>query len=102
MCYTVGMANELSNPHDAFFKHYLSQPNIAADFLRQHLPAVVVELLDLSQLQLEKDSFVDEKLRSYFSDMIYSVPTRYGTPARVAFLAEHKRIVNPRRLEVVQ
>lgn len=64
------MSDKLVNPHDAFFKHYFSQPAVAADFLRHHLPAEVTALLDLGQLRLEKDSFVDEKLRSYFSDMI--------------------------------
>ena len=58
------MANEPTNPHDAFFKQYLSHPTVAADFLRQHLPAEVAHLLDLTQLRLEKDSFIDEKLRS--------------------------------------
>lgn len=80
----------MSNLHDAFFKHYLSQPNVAADFLHQHLPAEVRDLLDLTQLRLEKDSFVDEKLRGYFSDLVYTTVTRYQTALRVAFLCEHK------------
>ncbi|MEZ4869228.1 MAG: Rpn family recombination-promoting nuclease/putative transposase [Caldilineaceae bacterium] len=84
------MSDKVTNPHDAFFKHYLSQPAVAIDFLRQHLPAEITALLDLSQLRLEKDTFVDEKLRNYFSDMIYTTVTRFDTPIRVAFLAEHK------------
>ena len=84
------MTDKVSNPHDAFFKHYLSQPNVAVDFLRQHLPAAVRDLLDLTQLRLEKDSFVDEKLRGYFSDLVYTTVTRQQTPLRVAFLCEHK------------
>lgn len=88
--YSCRMSDNVANPHDAFFKHYLSQPAVAVDFLRHHLPAEISDLLDLTQLHLEKDSFIDEKLRSYFSDMIYTTATRYGTPLRVAFLAEHK------------
>ena len=84
------MTDKVSNPHDAFFKQYLSQPNVAVDFLRQHLPAAVRDLLDLTQLRLEKDSFVDEKLRGYFSDLVYTTVTRQQTPLRVAFLCEHK------------
>jgi predicted transposase YdaD len=37
------MTANVSNPHDAFFKHYLSQPSVARDFLRQHLPLAVSE-----------------------------------------------------------
>jgi hypothetical protein len=84
------MSDKLVNPHDAFFKHYLSQPAVASDFLQHHLPAELTALLDLSQLRLEKDSFVDEKLRSYFSDLIYTAMTRDANPVCVAFLAEHK------------
>lgn len=85
------MTANVTNPHGAFFKHYLSQPAVAVDFLRQHLPAEITVLLDLHQLRLEKDSFVDEKLRSYFSDLIYTTSTRSATPVRIAFLREHKR-----------
>ena len=84
------MSDKLVNPHDAFFKHYLSQPAVASDFLRHHLPAEVVALLDLQHLRLEKDSCVDEKLRSYFSDLIYTAMTHDANPVAVALLAEHK------------
>lgn len=84
------MANEPINPHDAFFKQYLSHPQVAADFLRHQLPAPVVGLLDLTGLQLAKDSFVDEQLRSHFSDLIYHTTTTTQTPVALALLFEHK------------
>jgi predicted transposase YdaD len=89
------MIDTIANPHDAFFKQYLSQPAVAVDFLRQHLPAEVAVLLDLTQLQMEKDSFVDERLRGYFSDLIYSTVTREQTPIRIALLCEHKSYPDP-------
>jgi predicted transposase YdaD len=60
----LAMTN-LANPHDAFFKQFLSRPEVAEDFLRQHLPDDIVPLLDLSALALQKDTFVDEELRSH-------------------------------------
>lgn len=42
------MTSEISNPHDAFFKQYLGHAEVAAEFLRQHLPNAVTRLLDLS------------------------------------------------------
>jgi hypothetical protein len=89
------MIDNVANPHDAFFKQYLSQPAVAMDFLRQHLPAEVVALRDLTQLQLEKDSFVDEHLRGAFSDLIYSTVTREQTPVRIALLCEHQSYPDP-------
>lgn len=84
------MSNEISNPHDAFFKQYLGHAEAAADFLRHHLPPMMVQLLDLSQLHLEKDSFVDEKLRSHFSDLLYRTVTVTNTPITLSLLLEHK------------
>jgi predicted transposase YdaD len=89
------MTDKVANPHDAFFKHYLSQPAVAVDFLRQHLPVEVAALRDLTQLRLEKDSFVDEHLRGAFSDLIYSTVTEEQTPVRIALLCEHKSYPDP-------
>ncbi|MFZ4662894.1 MAG: Rpn family recombination-promoting nuclease/putative transposase [Caldilineaceae bacterium] len=84
------MANELINPHDAFFKQYLSHPQVATDFLRHHLPAAVAQQVDLNHLHLVKDSFIDERLRSHFSDLIYRTQTKDQTPLTLALLFEHK------------
>lgn len=50
--------NELSNPHDSFFKEIFSRPEVARDFLQNYLPPAVVEQLDMASLELRKDSFV--------------------------------------------
>lgn len=84
------MVNEPVNPHDAFFKQYLGIAQVAADFLRHHLPAPLAEQLDLTQLQLEKDTFVDEQLRTHFSDLVYRTVTTAQTPVAIALLFEHK------------
>ena len=51
---------DLTSPHDKFFKDALTQPDAARIFLRDYLPAEVAATLDLTRLQLVKDSFVDE------------------------------------------
>ncbi|MEZ4725595.1 MAG: Rpn family recombination-promoting nuclease/putative transposase [Caldilineaceae bacterium] len=84
------MANEPINPHDAFFKQYLSHPQVATDFLRHHLPATVVQQVDLAHLHLIKGTFIDERLRSHFSDLIYRTQTKGQTPLALALLFEHK------------
>lgn len=90
LCYTTLMVNEPVNPHDAFFKQYLGIAQVAADFLRHHLPAPVAAQLDLTSLQLEKDTFVDEQLRNHFSDLVYRTVTTAQTPVAIALLFEHK------------
>ena len=76
---------------DKFFKAALTQPDAARSFLRDYLPAAVAETLDLSRLQLIKDSFVDEALQEQFSDLLYEVGLRDGGQAYVCVLFEHKR-----------
>ncbi len=87
--------SELTNPHDKFFKAALTQPDAARSFLRDYLPAAVAETLDLSRLQLVKDSFVDETLQEQFSDLLYEVGLRDGGNAYVCVLFEHKSYVDP-------
>ena len=38
------MSKQLTSVHDAFFKHVLSDPQLAGTFLREHLPRDVVDL----------------------------------------------------------
>jgi hypothetical protein len=45
--------SESKNPHDAFFKQLLAQPEAAADFLSNYLPPEVVVMLDLDQFSLQ-------------------------------------------------
>ena len=65
---------EVLDPHDTFFRQLLSEPSVAVDFVQNYLPAKIIPLLDLSQLRIEKDTFVDARLRKHFSDVLYSVP----------------------------
>ena len=88
------MSDDVINPHDKFFKEALTQPDAARTFLRDYLPADVAALLDLSRLQLVKDSFVDEALREHFSDLLYEVGLRDRGSAYVCVLFEHKSYVD--------
>ncbi len=80
----------LTNPHDHFFKELFSRPEVAADFISNYLPPEVVAALDLSSLELIKDSFVDDALRSHLSDLLYRLGLRGGGDAYVCLLFEHK------------
>ncbi|MEC5318904.1 Rpn family recombination-promoting nuclease/putative transposase [Brenneria populi subsp. brevivirga] len=64
--------------HDAIFKLFLSDIDVARDFLSVHLPSDIRERCDFTTLRLESASFIDEKLRSRVSDMLYSLHTNTG------------------------
>ncbi|HAT7999878.1 TPA: ISNCY family transposase [Citrobacter braakii] len=67
-----------ATPHDAIFKTFLNHPATARDFLRLHLPASLQKLCDLKTLQLESGSFIEDDLRAYYSDVLWSLKTREG------------------------
>lgn len=76
-------------PHDAAFKAFLTHPATAKDFIELHLPERYRQICDLSTLKLEPGSFVDESLRAYYSDVLYSVKTTAGD-GYVQVLIEHQ------------
>jgi predicted transposase/invertase (TIGR01784 family) len=82
--------SDLSTPHDSFFKQSFSNPEVAADLLRHYLPSDLVASFDFNTLQPSKDSFVDEDLRSHFSDLLYKVNLGTGGDAYIYVLFEHK------------
>ena len=81
---------EITNPHDRFFKEVFARKEVAADFLRNYLPADVLACVDENSINLTKDSFVDNELATHFSDLLYEVDLHDGSGAYVYVLFEHK------------
>ena len=81
--------NSTPTPHDATFRQFLTQPEIARDFMELHLPAELRAICDLSTLKLQSGSFVEDDLRQYFSDVLYSLDTVEGE-GYVHVLIEHQ------------
>lgn len=81
--------NTTPTPHDATFRQFLTQPDIARDFMELHLPAELRAVCDLSTLKLESGSFVEDDLRQYFSDVLYSLKTT-GGDGYIHVLIEHQ------------
>lgn len=75
------MSQQLANHHDAFFKRVLSEPPLAATFLREHLPEKLRELLTLKSPQLLPGSFVDEALAQHHSDLLCATRVTQGGDA---------------------
>ncbi|ELO33882.1 hypothetical protein SEEE0268_16713, partial [Salmonella enterica subsp. enterica serovar Enteritidis str. 648902 6-8] len=51
-----------------------------------HLPAELRAICDLSTLKLESGSFVEDDLRQYFSDVLYSLKTQPATDIFMSWL----------------
>lgn len=76
-------------PHDGLFKTFLTDPETARDFLTFHLPAKLLRICDLSTLKLESGSFIEEDLRPYFADVLYSIRMKSGS-GYIYTLIEHQ------------
>ena len=96
--------SKLPTPHNNFFQYALSHPAAARNLIEMHLPADLVQILDLDSLELQKDSFIDDELRDSYSDMLYSIRLsgqdlsgQDGEPVegQVYLLLEHKSQSDP-------
>jgi len=59
--------------HDSFIKQAMAKPKVAREFFESFLPAHVMEKVDLSTLEPQKDSFIENTLGSSYVDMLYKV-----------------------------
>ncbi len=79
----------IANPHDKFFRETWSNPDNTRSFLQNFLPEEILSLIDLSSIEICKDSFIEKELADYYSDMLYKVMLS-GTEGYVYVLFEHK------------
>jgi predicted transposase YdaD len=76
--------------HDAFFKSFMGEPELAARFLQERLPSEVAELLATERPEPLPGSFVDEDLAQHHSDLLFRLRLKTGGDALVYVLLEHK------------
>ena len=72
-----------------FFKKCLKKKVVAEDFLKNYLPQELLDLINLDKLQISKKSFVNKRLKKYFSDVVYRVELN-NQNAYIYCLFEHK------------
>ena len=83
-----------AQPHDSLVRFVFTQRDHGMSFLKSTFPAALVEAIDWSSLKIEKDTFVDEALRRFHSDLVYSA-TMGGDPVVFYTLFEHQSTVDP-------
>ena len=69
----------------------LAQKEVARDFLQLYLPAQFLSICDLNTLPLASGSFIEEDLRSSYSDILYSLQTQHGA-GYIYALIEHQSL----------
>lgn len=88
------MTSLIHQPHDKFFKQSMSEIIVAKEFFEAHLPENFLKKIDLTTLELEKNSFIDEAYKATEADVVYSVRMA-DSQAYIYLLCEHQSEVDP-------
>lgn len=79
----------LKQPHDKFFRATFGQLKVASDFLSAYLPNDLLNIIDMSTLEPQNGTFLDEDLKEEFSDLLFRVSIN-NKDGYIYLLFEHK------------
>ncbi len=83
---------KIINSHDRFFNVLFSEKAEAMEFVAKTFPAEILSKLDLETLELDTTEYVDNKLRTNYSDVVYNC--KYGnSQIKISLLFEHKSYI---------
>ena len=82
-----------NTPHDALIKKIMENPIAARELLEEYLPESFKDVVDLSTVKIEKESYVEKHLVKQLSDVVLSLKTKENEQAFVYVLLEAQ--INP-------
>ena len=77
------------NPSRCGIQNFSLRVETARDFIEIHLPPSLMQICKLDTLRLESGSFIEDDLRPFYSDILYSLETTSGC-GYVHVLIEHQ------------
>ena len=84
------MDKKIIQSHDRFFKTLFSGKNEIKEFVTKTFPTEISEKLQLETLELDQTEYVDSKLRTTYSDLVYNCKYGNNTDIKISLLFEHK------------
>lgn len=79
----------LNQPHDKYFRATFGEVGFASNLLTSYLPKDLLNLVDISTLEPQKESYLDKKLQEQFTDLLFRVNIN-NKEGYIYFLFEHK------------
>jgi predicted transposase/invertase (TIGR01784 family) len=76
------------SPHDRYIRSMMSHPKVIEEFFEANLPTKLKDAIDFRSIELQKESFIDDKLRLKIADLLYAVNFE-GKPGYIYLLLEH-------------
>ncbi|AIL13759.1 hypothetical protein IM40_10170 (plasmid) [Candidatus Paracaedimonas acanthamoebae] len=66
------MSKNRLSPHDRYIRSVFTNPKVVREFFEANLPEKVKEAIDLSNIEPQKESFIDDKLKQQISDILFA------------------------------
>ncbi len=66
------MNKKIINSHDRFFSVLFSKKEEVSEFVSKTFPRELVQKLNLETLEIDKTDYINSKLRTNFSDVVYN------------------------------
>ena len=86
--------NEITNPHDQFFRTAMADKRVSHEFLKQHLPEELCTLVDFNKLELQPRSQVNAVRQESTVDLLFKTAIS-GKDAYLYLLLEHQSSPDP-------
>lgn len=80
--------------HDSLVKTIMADPIAAQEFLEYYLPDDFKNLIDLSKITVEQESYIEESLNKKYSDIVYGIETKNNSKGFVYVLIEAQSSVD--------
>ena len=89
----MGNMSGVNNPHDKLFAKSLGNSEAMKEFIKIQFPEKIKKRLKLNSLSRESDSYIDERLSEFFTDLVFKIDLANDREGFVVCLLEHKSIV---------
>ncbi|XKM13887.1 Rpn family recombination-promoting nuclease/putative transposase [Orbaceae bacterium ac157xtp] len=85
----------IPHSHDSLFKLVMQDGEFSQEFVEIYAPKEILNLCDINTLKIEPTSFIDEDLKPYFCDMLFSIKTKKNQSVAFYFLVEMQSTPDP-------
>ncbi|XKM14388.1 Rpn family recombination-promoting nuclease/putative transposase [Orbaceae bacterium ac157xtp] len=85
----------IPHSHDSLFKLAMQDSDFSQEFIEIYAPKEILDICDINTLKIEPTSFIDEDLKPYFCDMLFSIKTKEDEPVSFYFLIEMQSSPDP-------
>ena len=79
----------IAKAHDHFFRKMMSDKTVACTFFEEHLPKDVLAVIDLTSLELQSSSYIDDMRKESIADMLFKTVVD-GHIAYLYLLVDHQ------------